>query len=218
MEQQVVCGNISGWTRIASVNITRGDGCPTGWIKSSLNDISFCRTPSNNAGCYPALFSSKGISYQNVCGMTRGYQKGSPDGFLDGDALSIIHGSYNQYIWTYAAGLVDANAQNHFTVIRSCPCAANPGQRSTSFVGSNYYCESGVNDGIWDVDSYRLSDSLWDGLNCPAGNTCCDNPNLPWFYRELDVVTVDDVEVRICTNQDFSNETILVDQLVLYIQ
>ena len=49
MEQQVVCGNIGGWTRIASVNITRGDECPTGWNKRSQDGISFCRSPSDNA-------------------------------------------------------------------------------------------------------------------------------------------------------------------------
>jgi len=39
-----------------------------------------------------------------------------------------------------------------------------------------------------------------------TGNTCCDNPNLPWFYRELNMATMDDVEVRICTDESFDNE------------
>jgi len=72
MEKRVQCGKIGGWTRIASVNITKGDECPTGWKKSSKDGISFCRSPSDNAGCYPVVFSSKGISYQKVCGMARG--------------------------------------------------------------------------------------------------------------------------------------------------
>ena len=66
--------------------------------------------------------------------------------------------------------------------------------------------------------THYLSDPLWDGLDCPTGNTCCDNPNLPWFYRELDMATMDDVEVRICTSEIFADEAILVDLLVLYIQ
>jgi len=44
MEQRVECGNIGGWTRIASVNIAGGDDCPTGWEKRSIKDISFCRS------------------------------------------------------------------------------------------------------------------------------------------------------------------------------
>jgi len=56
MEQQVVCGSIGGWTRIA---IVRGDECPTGWNRNSQDGISFCRSSSDSAG---VLFSSKGVS------------------------------------------------------------------------------------------------------------------------------------------------------------
>jgi len=204
MEQRAACGNIGGWTRIASVNITRGDECPTGWDKSSQDGISFCRSPSDNAGCYPVLFSSKGISYQKVCGMARGYQKGYIDGIYNNDALSITHGNPRQHLWTYEVRPTDTH------------CDCNSG--ADAFTGSNFYCESGVNSGSPRFDTYYLSDPLWDGLDCPTGNTCCDNPNLPWFYRELDMATMDDVEVRICTDEHFANEAILVDQLVLYIQ
>ena len=79
-------------------------------------------------------------------------------------------------------------------------------------------CEAGTSNEIPDLDGYYLSDPLWDDLDCPTGNTCCDNPNLPWFYRELNMTTVDDVEVRICTDESFDNEGVLVDQLELYIQ
>ena len=204
MEQRVVCGNIGGWTRIASVNITRGDDCPTGWNKSSQDGISFCRSPNNTAGCYPVLFSSKGISYQQVCGMARGYQKGFIDGTVDNDALFITHGSPRQHIWTYVVDATDTRCD--------CDSAAD------EFTGSNFYCESGVNSGGPRFATHYLSDPLWDGLDCPTGNTCCDNPNLPWFYRELDMATMDDVEVSICTDEDFGDEGILVDQLVLHIQ
>ena len=71
MNQRVVCGNIGGWTRITSFDITRGDDCPTGWTKASHSNISFCRSPSVNSGCYPVLFFSKGISYQEACGMAK---------------------------------------------------------------------------------------------------------------------------------------------------
>jgi len=85
-------------------------------------------------------------------------------------------------------------------------------------IGFNFYCESGVNSGSPNITTYYLSDPLWDGLDCVVGDACCDNPNLPWFYRELDTATMDDVEVRICTSEPFGDEAILVDQLELYIQ
>ena len=39
--------------------------------------------------------------------MVRGYQKGQPDAFLQGDGLFISHGDPHQPIWTYAAGYGD---------------------------------------------------------------------------------------------------------------
>ncbi|XP_065918610.1 uncharacterized protein [Dysidea avara] len=213
MEQRSECGNIGGWTRIASVNITRGDECPTGWNKSSHDGISFCRSPSDNGGCYRTLFSSKGISYQKVCGMARGYQKGSPDAFVSNDGVIITHGRNPRvHIWSYIAGHSDEDPE--FGGFYNCPCAVVPGQNSSS---NNYYCESGTNDRS-SSSAYYLSDPLWDGFDCPTGNTCCDNPNLPWFYRELDMTTLDDVEVGICPDENISDEALLVDQLELYIQ
>jgi len=97
----------------------------------------------------------------------------------------------------------------------NCPSAINPDTRPNSFVGSNYYCESGINSGAFGAAVYYLSDPLWDGVDCPTSNTCCDNPNLPWFYRELVVTTMDDVEMRICTNEDFSSETVLLELYIL---
>ena len=87
------------------------------------------------------------MSYNRVCGRVRGYQKGSPDGFrggnIDGyvDGLSITHGNPCQHIWTYAIGHSDQGG-----VFNKCPCAAVSGISPPSFVGSNYYCESGAQD------------------------------------------------------------------------
>ena len=87
------------------------------------------------------------MSYQRVCGRARGYQKGSPDGFLLSgdintpyiDGLSITHGTPRQHIWTYAIGHTDGHSGSF-----NCPCAAIPGSAPPSFVGSDYYCESGA--------------------------------------------------------------------------
>ena len=199
MYKRSECGNIGGWTRIASVNITRGDECPTGWNMSSQNGISFCRSPNDNGGCYHTLFSSKQINYQKVCGMARGYQKGAPDAFLLADridGLSITHGNPRQHIWSYVVGL-DSGTRSGV-----CPCAANSTTQPNSFVGpTHYYCETGSDNGFAQHNIFYTSDPLWDGSGCPTNNTCCDNPNLPWFYRQLDMATMDTVEVRMCTNE-----------------
>ena len=157
------CAGVEGqWRRIAGINISAGDNCPTGWLKSSHNGVSFCRAPSDNAGCYSTFFSTNGVSYQHVCGRARGYQKGTTDAFRSNtrsinnyvDGLSITHGNPHQHIWTYEVGFT--NNGNHGCC--NCPCAAIPGLAPPSFVGSNHYCESGAESSL--SYAYYLSDPL----------------------------------------------------------
>ena len=157
------CAGMDGvWKRIAGFNITAGDDCPSPWVKSSHNGVSFCRSPNNSRGCYSVNYSTNGIGYQRVCGRASGYQKGSPDGFriisvVDGhyvDGLSITHGSPRQHIWTYAVGVTDSNS--HTDIIPSnCPCATYRGQDPPSFVGMHYYCESGT-DLTFNLNTYYV--------------------------------------------------------------
>ena len=212
------CAGVTGqWRRIAGFDISAGDNCPSGWKKASHSGVSFCRSLNDNSGCYLTSFSTK-ISYSRVCGRVRGYEKGSPDGFGNGDinnyvdGLSITHGNPRQHIWTYAVGHTESAGLGIH-----CPCAATPGTSPPSFVGSNYYCESGAETSN-DVNAYYLSDPLWDGKGCSSGNNCCSNSNLPWFQYQLSEATQDDIDVRICKDESFSNEGILIDILELYVQ
>ena len=91
------------------------------------------------------------------------------------------------------------------------------GSNPPNFVGSYYYCESGV-DSSWTHEAFYLSDVLWDGAGCSAGNTCCSDPILPWFYRQLSDATQDDIEARMCMDQGFGDEAVLITNLELYIQ
>ena len=219
------CAGVDGvWERIASFNITAGDNCPSPWVKSSHDNVSFCIPASTAAGCYSVNYSTNGISYQRVCGRVSGYQKGSPDAFYPGntidsiyvEGLSITHGSSpRQHIWTYAVGVVGSGSSIHACC--ACPCAAVPGATPPSFVGSHYYCESGAGSS-WNGGTYYLSDVLWDGAGCSVGNTCCSDPNLPWFYRQLSQTTQDDIEVRSCMDSPFTNEAVVITNLELYVQ
>ena len=121
--------------------------------------------------------------------------------------------SPRQHIWTYDVGFTDSGDFTSF----NCPCAVHPGPSSPAFVGSQYYCESGAGS-TWAHETFYLSDVLWDGAGCSAGNTCCSDPNLPWFYRQLNQTTQDDIEVRSCQDSAFGNEAILITEVELYIQ
>ena len=150
-----------------------------------------------------------------MCGRARGYQQGSPDAFdpftygrntIDStyfNGLYITHGSPRQHIWSYAVGVTD----NRTYDCCNCPSVATPGPAPPSFIGSNYYCESGTGSS-YSVDAYYLSDPLWDGAGCSANNTCCSNTDQPWFHHQLSGITQDDIEVRICRERSSSNEDI----------
>ena len=99
----------------------------------------------------------------------------------------------------------------------SCPCARHGGTLPTSFVHENYYCESG-SYGNPPSGTYFTRDPLWDGKDCPSENSCCSEPNLPWFYRQIPLTSDNNIEARICYDQSFRDEGVLVKETKLYIQ
>ena len=79
-DMELECGgHKGGWMRIADLDISRGDDCPTGWTKTTTaNDgmnpaTDVCRSPNDNAGCHSTSFTVNGTSYHKVCGKVRGY-------------------------------------------------------------------------------------------------------------------------------------------------
>ena len=93
----------------------------------------------------------------------------------------------------------------------------NPGRAPPSFVGSHYYCES-CSKNTGRSGRYYFDDILWDGVGCVKGNKCCDDTAQPWFNRQLNQPTQDNIEARICAFDQFSSSSTLIDFLELYIQ
>ena len=124
--------------------------------------------------------------------------------------LSITYSSNpRQHIWTFASGLVKEIA------IWNCPCLLLG--NVLFLVGNNYYCESGsVNRP--NRATHFFSDILWDGAGCLGNSKCCSDTTQPWFYRQLNQTTQDDIEARICAHGHFSARSTLIDQFELYIQ
>ena len=211
------CGVVrEGWRRIADIDISAGDNCPSGWTKDTVSGYSFCRRSLDGSGCSSTQFSTNGVSYQKVCGKARGYQKGHPNNIISSyaidnhyvDGLFITYGSPRQHIWTYATGAYDNGGIN-------CPCDGTGGT-TPSFVGSNYYCESGRGN-IDDHAAYHFDDPLWDRSGCIHSN-CGSVPNQPWFYRQLNEIISANIEVRLCVTRSFSAGFTMIDQLEIYIQ
>ena len=219
-DMELTCGGITGgWMRIANIDTTQGDNCPSGWSKIT-QPRPLCRGSGDGAGCYSAYFSNNKAEYNSICGKLRGYQKGSTDGFHTNtiinnpylEGVSITIGNPRKHVWSYAVGYSYGVHKNH------CPCTSPTVAKSPPvFVKDHYYCESGGGNG----ESYNTvyeSDPLWDGRGCPSTSNCCSTLGAPWFYRQFTEPEGGAVEVRICRDQIYSNEATLLDQVQLYIQ
>ena len=166
-----------------------------------------------------------------MCGRIRGYQYGASSAFGSGSTgqgieghyvggVSLTHGSAGrcQHIWTFAAGL--AEATRHIWPDEHCPCDISANNFVPSFVGNDYFCESGaVNEG-WGsgYSTFYSSDVLWDGQDCISTSTCCQFNNPPWFTKNLPTATIDDIELRICASDGTGNEVTPLELIELYVQ
>ena len=81
------------------------------------------------------------------------------------DRVSITHGSPRQPVWTLAAAHDEAlTPHGHHAEYTACPCL-NPAVTFIgvipSFVGEDYYCETGSRNEA--EQHYYFDDPLWDG-------------------------------------------------------
>ena len=226
------CGE-GEWKRIAFLNMNDSmQNCPSAWTDIYANRTRGCGRPPNgttNGSCSATFFSPPRLkrTYQNVCGRVIGYEYGSADAFLNRwknrnldlpyvYGVSITHGTPRSHIWTYAAGLTEGA---YYDKSVNCPCAhPNHPMNSAipSFVGDNYYCESGNPGTWWENDFLYNTDPLWDGEQC-EGECCSNGKSPPWFSVELPNPTTDDIEVRICSLERTYQDAI-IQLLEIYIQ
>ena len=227
------CGNTTGgWTRVAYINAVNS-GCPGG-LTNIYSPKRMCGRSFSGSGCSSVKLPGYEGSYTKVCGRALGYQYNSgtrafynyhigentlSSCYVDG--LSVTYGnySYRQHVWTFASGSSeDENYQGR------CPCAPykysryNQGATSAPpFVGNNFFCESGKSRYSGSYRNWYLSDPLWDGSGCPRRSTCCDGPNRPWFYRELNNTVTNSLEVRMCFLNGINQANIGIEELEIYV-
>ena len=224
------CGGTGSWKRVAFLNMTdTTHQCPSNWTLVST-PIRGCGRRSST--CDSAIFSTNGFSYNYVCGKVLGYQKGSPAAFqidlnrvpslenLYVDGLSLTHGApgSRQHIWTFVAALYEQNS-NNYNGLYNCECTNinyNWPYEVPSFVGNNYFCETG-NAGPGYHGSIYIDDPLWDGQGCGSTSTCCQLNQPPWFCTSLPRPTRDDLELRSCMDQDVNDEDVVVSLIDIYI-
>ena len=223
------CGG-HGWRRVVYLDMTdNSTTCPSGWQLTGYSKRTCGRVSTGPRTCDSATFPVSGGEYTRVCGRIKAYQWGGTVAFwsyhrglrttIDGayvDGVSVTHGSPQQHIWTFAAGLTEGNP----TLTPVCPCDASIDIRVPPFVGEDYFCESGVNEAWNNSMHYTLysTDTLWDGEDCLPSSTCCSQHNPPYFIKQFPTPTTDDIEARVCLYIPSSLANIAVELVELYVQ
>ena len=197
------CGNITGgWMRVADIDVkNHANPCP-GNLQQHNNSSGvrvcgikpFILTPA----CSAINLSLNSIQYSRVCGKIKAYKIGSLGAFnemrndiddLYVGGISLTRGrSPRRHIWTLAAA----------THMNSCPCDINSTLSTPSFVGQDYFCDA-ASEG---------TDPLWSGVDCFNNDACCFFNNPPWFYKLLQAPSTDDIEMRVCSDQQGTDITI----------
>ena len=215
------CGG-SGWRRVAYLNMSDpSQQCPSVWREITTPHRVCGR--STGGSCEGLTYSTGSEQYDQVCGRIIGYQLATPDTFhgssrsIDSiylDGVSVTYGSPRQHIWSFAGGL----DEGHTNVACPCVTGSTTGNRIPSFVGQNYFCESGI---TWYSSGHAFwpdGDPLWDGQGCGSNSTCCTFNSPPWFNVQLSSPTTDDIEVRICGNQAHGDEDTPIQLIEFYVK
>lgn len=220
----VYCGN-GAWAPIVHINMTNtSQHCP-GTFRLYSSPVRTCGRRTNFVGCDSASFSVDGARYNRVCGRVIAYQVGSPDGFYPGiirgqgidgyylNGISITHGHPRQHVWSFAATPAETfTGPNHI-----CSCSRN-GTAATnppSFVGNDYFCETGETTSY--STRFVADDPLFDGQGCGPTSSCCSFNNPPWFTKQLPTATTDNIEIRICNEETTRIDDVPFQVIEIYI-
>ena len=219
------------WHQVVFLNMSDpSQQCPSTWREYNTSGIKACGRPANTRGSCESVFYPTGRQYSSVCGKVLGHQLGTMDGFgheagrlpwIDSPyvyGVSITRGSPRKHIWTYAAGLSEGYHAGE-GLHPDCPCASPQSTSNAavpSFVGDNYYCESGNPSETLVPNHVYTSDPLWDGEQC-EGDCCSNGKSPPWFSVELPTPTTDYIEVRVCIPQE-SHDDAPIELLEIYVQ
>ena len=222
--RQCGCDGPSGWTRVAFLNMSDPNQvCPSNWTYISSPVRTCGKGQTSRDGCDSVFYSTFRMTYTRVCGRIIAYQDGIPDAFdtgsddineiyIDGVSLTHDNNGSRQHIWSFVSAAGEAISSSFI-----CACSSsNPWPHSTSFVGDDYFCDSGNHANTLSTSTFYSGDPLWDGQGCGPSSSCCQFNNPPWFCKTLPQSTTGDLEVRICKN--FNDEDIPIQLVELYVQ
>ena len=206
------CGQ-GGW-RIAYLNMSDpNQQCPSDWRLITSPQRACTQATSGWYACDSATYPSNGRSYSRVCGRINAYQRADTKAFentyrnnpgLEGpymDGISVTHGAAGsrQHIWSFVNALHETDP--NYNPRLNCACTNTNIEwpyQVPSFVGNNYFCDTGNPGPGYSFTTLYPNDPLWDGEGCGPNNACCKFNNPPWFCTSLPEPTTDNLEVRMC--------------------
>ena len=214
-----------GWMRVAVLDMTNSSSqCPSGLRERKHHGQRLCTKDTNDGGCSNVFFKVSNVSYDQVCGKIIAYQYGSPNSFhtggpIDGvylDGISLTNCEPREHIWSFGAGLDEVGSYPS----SNCPCTNTTQAASATappdFVGNDYFCDTGSTN-EYQKNRLYFDDPLWDGDGCGPDNTCCSLNNPPWFFKQLQSSTSEDIEMRVCCDESHEDEDIYIKQIELYV-
>ena len=222
-----------GWMKVAGVDMRDTHSqCPNGLRLNVTSNKTTCSRPFITPGCSSTTFTVHSVHYNKVCGRVIGYQVKGTNGFgpskytsplIDQtyvDGVSITHGMPRQHIWTLASAGGRPGSNSPSYRYTACPCHGPSNSFNgvlPSFVRDDYYCETGNRGSSQQATRTFTEDPLWDGKGCEGNDSCCDRGG-PWFCKELESTTSEDIELRVCRNGKSTQEDVLLEQIELYVQ
>ena len=216
------CGGITGgWMRVAQLDTTTNPHqCPHPLTRNTQHGKNLCARRETEGGCSEVHYQTNGVAYNEVCGRVIGYQFGSTDGPLGGsidiDGVSLTHSNPRRHIWTFIAAFDESSTISDNPYTCDCSNKHHRGSLPSSFIGNDYFCDSGTTR--IDYPYIFYNDPLWDGAGCSSNSECCTFQNPPWFYKKLGEGTADNIDMRVCRNQHPSDEDVLLEKVDIYVR
>ena len=192
-----------GWTQLADYDFSV-DGCPDDWVQTG----SYCYRDVSAEGAVSATIDSLEVDYGEVLARVEAYQYHSMDAFgqsrssygidddyVDGVSLTVDDGTGSRsHVYTWAIGLTPGYYSTY-------DCPADGGEAPAAFVGTDYSCETGNTASTWTSTWY--STALF---------------STTWAQVSLSATTSEDLEARLMSNQESSNEDVGVAELEVYVR
>ena len=199
-----LCGVKGGWMAVGHFDGPSNDKCPNDeFALSPMLETGF-RVCKASGSCASVPLETYGVTYTDICGTVYGYQAGATVAF---DSTADINSPYlsgvsitrtvtgpekRRHVFSLAAGEAEKSTSQD-----ACPCNKGATHKPPTFVGDDYFCESGSPD-VPTSTKILQDDLLWDGSQLQHAEAKCKKSLMPAFKRSISPPTSDQLELRLC--------------------